>query len=53
MRETFINTPPELTSSNKVHHLLDHTIVIPLAITNLLQDVYKSERMMLKKMRCS
>jgi hypothetical protein len=38
MRETFINTPPELTSSNEVHHLLDHTIVIPLAVTNLLQD---------------
>jgi uncharacterized protein (UPF0371 family) len=37
MRETFINTPPKLTSSNEVH-LVDHTIVIPLAVTNLLQD---------------
>jgi hypothetical protein len=38
MRETFINIPPELNSSNEVHHLVDHTIVISLVVTNLLQD---------------
>jgi hypothetical protein len=38
MRETFINTPPVLNSSDEVHHLVDHTIFIPLALTNLLQD---------------
>jgi hypothetical protein len=38
MRDTFINTPPELNSSNEVHHLVDHTIVIPLTVTILLQD---------------
>jgi hypothetical protein len=38
MWEAFINTPPELTSSNEVHHLVDNTIVISLVVTNLLQD---------------
>jgi hypothetical protein len=38
MWETFINTPPELNSSNEVHHLVDHNIVVSLAVTNLLQD---------------
>jgi hypothetical protein len=33
-----INTTPELTSTDKVHHLVDHTVVIPLTVTNLLQD---------------
>jgi hypothetical protein len=53
MRETFINTTPELISTNKVHHLVDHIVVIPLTVTNLCRIIYKSERMMLKKMRCS
>jgi hypothetical protein len=38
MRETFINTPPVLNSSDEVHHLVDHTTIIPLPVTNLLQD---------------
>jgi hypothetical protein len=38
MRETFINTAPILNSSDEVHHVVDHTIVIPLDVTNLLQD---------------
>jgi hypothetical protein len=36
MRETFINTPPKLNSSNEVHHLMDQTIAICLVVTNLL-----------------
>jgi hypothetical protein len=38
MRETFINTPPILNSSHEVYNLVDHTVVIPLAVNNLLQD---------------
>jgi hypothetical protein len=36
MRETFMNTPHVLNSSDGVHYLVDHTIVIALAVTNLL-----------------
>jgi hypothetical protein len=38
MQETFINIPPILNSFDVVHHLVDHTIVIPLVVTNLLLD---------------
>jgi hypothetical protein len=41
MRETFINTTHVLNSSDDVHRLVDHTIVIPLAATNLFQDRIK------------
>ena len=44
MRETFINPPHVLTSYTEVHHLEEESIVIPLAMPNLLQDnVEKSE----------
>ena len=38
MRETFVNPPPILTSYAEVHHLEEESVVIPLAMTNLLQD---------------
>jgi hypothetical protein len=38
MQETFINIPPILNSFDVVHHLVDHTIVITLVVTNLLLD---------------
>ena len=38
MSETFVNPPPVLTSYAEVHHLEDESVVIPLAMTNLLQD---------------
>jgi hypothetical protein len=42
MRETFVNPPPILTSFDEVHYLEEGSVVIPLAMTNLLQDnVYK------------
>ena len=55
MRETFINPPSTLNSYNKVHHLEEESVVVPLAMTNLLQD---SEQMQqdkddTKKMRIS
>ena len=44
MRETFINPPSTLNSYNKVHHLEEESVVVPLAMTNLLQDnVYERE----------
>ena len=44
MWETFANPPPVLTSYAEVHHLEEESVVIPLAMTNLLQDnVYKQE----------
>ena len=44
MRETFVNPPPVLTSYAELHYLEEESIVIPLAMTNLLQDnVYKQE----------
>ena len=44
MRETFVNPPPVLTSYAEVHHLEEESIVIPFAMTNLLQNnVYKRE----------
>jgi hypothetical protein len=44
MRETFVNPPPILTSFDEVHCLEEGLVVIPLAMTNLLQDnVYKRE----------
>ena len=36
MRETFVNPPPVLTSYDEVHHLEEESVVIPLAMTNLL-----------------
>ena len=36
MRETFVNPPPILTSYDEVHHLEEESVVIPLAMTNLL-----------------
>ena len=36
MRETFVNPPPILISYAKVHHLEEESVVIPLAMTNLL-----------------
>jgi hypothetical protein len=36
MQKSFINTPLVLNSSHEVNHLVDHTIVIPFALTNLL-----------------
>ena len=38
MRETFVNPPPVLISYAEVHHLEEESVVIPLAMTNLLQD---------------
>jgi hypothetical protein len=38
MRETFVNPPPVLTSYAEVHHLEEESVVIPLAMTNLLQN---------------
>jgi hypothetical protein len=35
MEETFISIPHVLNSSDEVHHLVDHIIVIPLVVTNL------------------
>ena len=50
MRETFVNPPPVLTSYAKVHYLEEESIVISLAMTNLLQDnVHKREDDMEKK----
>ena len=44
MWETFVNPPPVLTSYAKVHHLEEEFVVIPLAMTNLLQDnIHKQE----------
>ena len=44
MRETFVNPLSVLTSYDKVHHLEEESVVIPLAMTNLLQDnVHKRE----------
>ena len=44
MQETFVNPPPVLTSYDEVHHLEEESVVIPLAMTNLLQDnVHKRE----------
>ena len=44
MRETFINPPSTLNSYNKVHHLEEESVVVPLAMTNLLQgNVYERE----------
>ena len=36
MRETFVNPPPVLTSYAEVHYLEEESVVIPLAMTNLL-----------------
>jgi hypothetical protein len=38
MGEAFVNPPPVLNSNDEVHHLDDQSIVIPLAMANLLQD---------------
>jgi hypothetical protein len=38
MQKSFINTPPVLNSFDEVNHLVDHTIVIPFVVTNLLND---------------
>jgi hypothetical protein len=38
MRETLVNTPHVSNSSDEVDHLVDHAIIIPLVVTNLLQD---------------
>ena len=38
MRETFVNAPPALNSYDEVHNLEDQSIVVYLAMTNLLQD---------------
>ena len=38
MRETFVCSPSALNSYDKVHHLEEESLVIPLAMTNLLQD---------------
>jgi hypothetical protein len=44
MRETFVNPPPVLTSYVEVHHLEEESVVIPLSMTNLLQNnVHKRE----------
>ena len=44
MRETFVNPPPVLTSYAEVHYLEEESVVIPLAMTNLLQNnVHKRE----------
>ena len=44
MRETFVNPPPVLISYDEVHHLEEESVVIPLAMTNLLQDnIHKRE----------
>ena len=44
MQETFVNPPPVLISYDEVHHLEEESVVIPLAMTNLLQDnIYKRE----------
>ena len=36
MRETLINTPPALNSYDEVHNLEDQSIVVSLAMPNLL-----------------
>jgi hypothetical protein len=36
MRKTFINPPPVLNSNDEVHHEDNQSIVIPLAMANLL-----------------
>ena len=44
MRETFVNPPTVLTSYAEVHYLEEESVVIPLAMTNLMQDnVHKRE----------
>ena len=44
MQETFVNPPHVLTSYDEVYHLEEESVVIPLAMTNLLQDnVHKRE----------
>jgi hypothetical protein len=42
MRQTFVNPPPVLNSNDEVHHLDDQSIVIPLAMANLLQDTVQN-----------
>ena len=44
MRETFVCSPSALNLYDLVHHLEEESLVIPLAMTNLLQDnVHKRE----------
>ena len=38
MRENFVNAPPSLNSYDEVTQLEDQSIVVSLAMTNLLQD---------------
>ena len=50
MRETFVNPSLVLTSYVEMHYLEEESVVIPLAMTNLLQDnVHKREDDMEKK----
>jgi hypothetical protein len=44
MWETFMNTPHVLNSFDGVHYLVDHTIVIALAVTNLFVGLYTKAR---------
>ena len=44
MRENFVKPPPVLTSYAEVHYLEEESVIISLAMTNLLQDnVHKRE----------
>jgi hypothetical protein len=38
MTETFINPPPVLNSNDEIHHLDVQSIIISLAMANILQD---------------
>ena len=38
MRESFVNAPPTLNSYDEVNKLEDQSIVVSLALPNLLQD---------------
>ena len=53
MRESFVNPPPALNSYDEVHNLEDQSIVVSLAMPNLLQDYEQKQKtqMTQKKMR--